>query len=304
MRRGHLTAVDLNLLKVLTEVARRGSVTDAAKALGVGQPAVSQALARLRETLKDDLFVRTATGMKPTPRLEGLIGSIQSSLDQIEQALFGPQDFDAARTQTRFVIGATDYAAALLTPKLMAVMKTRMPQSTLAILPADRFSAMQLLNDGAIDLAVGLFSKPGPWISRRHLFADSHVCVFNPRLLDLPNSLTLEDYAAQDHLLVSLDGSPDGFVDSLLREHGTSRRVAVVTPFFLQCAYVLERLPLVATLPRRFVEGCSTLSKMAYRSLPFETPEFLLSATWRASDDRNPRSTALRDAILAGAKEL
>lgn len=302
MHESNLQSIDLNLLKVLSEIERQGNVTAAAKVLGLGQPAVSQALSRLRTTLKDDLFVRGPGGMLPTPRMEELIGPLRSALGQIEQTLFGPQAFDPSKTDTRFFVGASDYTAVLLAPKIMKVLAERMPHANLAISRADRSDTEMLLANGEIDIALGMFPETTKWIRRRRLFKERHICVFNQNLLTLPDLLSIRDYLSNDHLLVSLDGSPRGFVDGILEKLGHRRRVAVTTPFFLQSAYLLERLPLIATLPERFVLGCSILSKMSRRELPFDNPGFEISAAWRAGDERNSRSKALRETVLTAAK--
>lgn len=302
MHRNNLASIDLNLLKVLSELEKQGSVTAAAEVLGVGQPAVSQALSRLRETLQDDLFVRGPGGMVPTPRTKAIIGPLRTSLGQIEQSLFGRQDFDEATTETRFFVGASDYAAALLVPQIMRRLAERMPKANLAILRADKSDMMALLADGEIDIALGMFPEASPWIRRRKLFDERHVCVFNPELLNLPEPLSLQDFLGCDHMLVSLDGTPGGFVDRILEKLGHRRRVSVTTPYFLQSAYLLEKLPLIATLPERFVLHCSSLSKLAIRKLPFDGPAFDVSAAWRAGDERNPRMASLQDVVLTASR--
>ncbi|MEM6987972.1 MAG: LysR family transcriptional regulator, partial [Pseudomonadota bacterium] len=294
----NLASVDLNLLKVLDQVAHHGSVTAAAKSLGVGQPAVSQALSRLRLTFQDELFTRGPGGLVPTPRTEAIIGPIRTSLGQIEQSVFGPQQFEPASTATRYFIGASDYAATLFVPAIMQALRAHMPAANLSIRRADKSNAMDMLASGDIDLAIGMFPETQAFVRRRTLFTDRHLCVYNPALVQLPDPLQLADYVAHDHMLVSLDGSPVGFVDSLLKQHGLQRRVAVTTPYFLQSAYLLESLPLIATLPERFVHECSTLSSMATRPLPVEGPGFDVSLAWRAGDDRNPRIAALTSLII------
>ncbi|MEM8837159.1 MAG: LysR substrate-binding domain-containing protein [Pseudomonadota bacterium] len=303
MLQNNITSIDLNLLKVLNEIEKRGSVTLAAEALGLGQPAVSQALARLRVTLNDDLFVRGPGGMVPTPRMAELTGPLRTALGQIEHSLFGHQSFDEAQTDTRFFIGASDYAASLFVPKIMKAMAERMPKAALSILRADKSDAERLLLNGEIDAALGLFTEKSEWIRYRHLYRERHVCVFNPDLLNLPDPLLIKDYAAYDHLLVSLNGSPSGFIDELLEKEGLTRRVALTTPYFLQCADLLEYLPLIATLPERFVRHSSSLSKMSVRHLPFDNAGFDVSVAWRKGDEKNPRSAALQDVVLKAVKE-
>ncbi|MEM8794295.1 MAG: LysR family transcriptional regulator [Pseudomonadota bacterium] len=303
MRSNNITTIDLNLLKVLNEIEKQGSVTLAAEALGLGQPAVSQALARLRVTLNDDLFVRGPGGMVPTPRMVELTGPLRTALGQIEHSLFGHQSFDEAGTETRFFIGASDYAASLFVPKIMKAIAERMPKATLSVLRADKSDAERLLMNGEIDAALGLFTERSEWIRYRHLYCERHVCVFNPEFLSLPDPLTAKDYATCDHLLVSLNGSPSGFIDDLLEKQGLKRRVALTTPYFLQCADLLEKLPLIATLPERFVRHSSGLSEMSVRTLPFDSAGFDVSVAWRKGDEKNPRSAALQDVVLQAVKD-
>ncbi|MEO0372622.1 MAG: LysR substrate-binding domain-containing protein, partial [Pseudomonadota bacterium] len=220
------------------------------------------------------------------------------------QSLFGVQSFEPATSDTRFVIGATDYTAAILTPAIMQMMATRAPHATLSIRPADRSDAERLLADGEIDVALGMFPQTTQWIKRRRLYQDHHICVFNDRLVSLPKRLTMDAYVAQDHLLVSLDGTPNGFVDTILDRHGLTRRIAVTTPYFLQGGYLVEQLPVIATLPERFVRGCTILSKLTTRALPFEAPTFDVSLAWRAGDDRNPRLSALKNVVLEATRNL
>jgi len=303
MHQNNLRSIDLNLLKVLSEIERQGSVTGAAHALGLGQPAVSQSLARLRATLQDDLFVRGPNGMTPTPRMLELIGPMRTALDQIEDTLFGSQTFDPLATDTRFLVGATDYTAVMLGSRIMQILALEVPQANLSILRTDKFDAEKMLASGEVDIALGMFPKKGDWIKRRRLFSERHVCVFNPSLLTLPTRLSVEDYVAHDHLLISLDGSPSGFVDGILETLGHRRRVAITSPYFLQSAYILESLPLIATLPERFVRCCPSLSHMALRDLPFDVPSFDISAAWRGGDERNPRLAALIKVVLEAARQ-
>lgn len=303
MHMNNLANIDLNLLKVLSEIERHGSVTGAAHALGIGQPAVSQALSRLRETLKDDLFVRSSGGMMPTPRVRELIEPLRLALGQIEETVFGMGDFDQSTSATRYRLGASDYAAALFIPKIKIALSQRMPNANLAVVRADRSDAETLLSNGKIDLALGMFPNPGNWMRCRRLFTEHHVCVYNPELVSIPDPMILENYVAYEHMLVSLDGTATGFVDKILHEKGLSRRVSVTTPYFLQSAYLLERLPLIATLPERFVRGCSTLSKMAIRELPFETTSFDVSALWRSADEKSARFLELKDVVGSVSKQ-
>ncbi|MEM8776129.1 MAG: LysR substrate-binding domain-containing protein [Pseudomonadota bacterium] len=302
MHKSNLNTVDLNLLKVLNEIEKQGSVSHAAKALGVGQPAVSQALSRLRRTFNDPLFERGEGGMAPTSRMQDLIVPVRAALEQIEQSIFGERNFDPAQTTTRYFVGVSDYVSALLVPELLPRFERAMPKADLSLRPCDRSNVFKLLSNSEIDLAIGLFNNIPRWFRRRRLFRERHVCVFNPDLVNLPKKLTLKRFAACDHLLVSLDGSPSGFVDEFLKGAGLRRRVRVTTPYFLQAAELLQFSPLIAALPERIVLKNKSMINLARRELPFQTPEFDISMLWRASDDRNLRQTVLREIVLSASR--
>ncbi|MEM9763981.1 MAG: LysR substrate-binding domain-containing protein [Pseudomonadota bacterium] len=297
MREPNIGDLDLNLLKVFQALSAEGSVTRAAERLGIGQPAVSQALGRLREALGDELFVRAAEGMQPTPRAALLLGPIADALRQIESVIYSEPIGEAADTGPRFTIGATDFVAAALVPELLRRLGLELPGASVALVHADKHSAPQMLLDLQIDVAVGFFPEAPRWIQRRPLFAERHVCVFNPELVSAPVPITLEDYVRYQHVLVSPTGRPEGFVDEMLLRQGRRREVVLTTPYFLLVSHLLSERPLIATLPSRYAEKCAGLAKLVVSRLPFEAPEFDISLLWRTSDHRSPRQEALRRMI-------
>jgi LysR family transcriptional activator of mexEF-oprN operon len=292
-----IRSVDLNLLKTFDMLERERSVTKAAKRLRLGQPALSHALGRLRELTGDELFVRGPTGMSPTPRALELIAPVRAGLAQIEAALFGQQDFEPTRAKDCFHLGMTDFVAAAVMPVLSRVLAETAPHVTLAVVSAERSNAAELLDQRRIDLAVGFFPECASWQRRAQLFEEDHVCVFNRKLVRAKTPISLDDYVRYPHVLVSLRGDEQGFVDGILRKWKRERRVAITTPYFLLAGYLLHQLPLIATLPTHYAQLCVVTSQLTISPVPFETPHFAVSMLWHGRDDTRASLTFLRTAL-------
>jgi LysR family transcriptional regulator, mexEF-oprN operon transcriptional activator len=301
MNRIDLRTLDLNLMKAFVALEEDRNVTRSAKKLGIGQPAVSHALARLRQLTQDELFVRGHGGMMPTPRALELIGPIRAALSQIEAALAGQPAFDPASSRKRFTIGASDFVAAAVLPSLSKALARAAPGTSIAVRNADRNNAAQLIDAREIDLAVGLFPQASMWHRKERLFEEGHVCAFNAKLVKASSPITLKEFVAYPHILVTLRGDEKGFVDEILTRRKLSRQVAVATPFFLLAGYLLHEQPMIATLPRRYAELCAVTAKLSISPLPFASPKFDISMMWHARDETNPALVLLRR-LLSGNK--
>lgn len=302
MREPNIANLDLNLLKVFEALVAEGSVTRAAERLGIGQPAVSQALGRLRDSLGDDLFVRGADGMRPTPRAVLLVGPITDALRQIESAIYGVREPSTGGEPLPLTIGATDLVAAVVIPTLLERLGDALPGASVLLAHADRETAAQMLLDIQIDVAVGYFPDVPKWLQRERLFSETHVCVFNPALVSATAPITLDDYVRYQHILVSPTGRPGGFVDDMLSIEGRRREVVLTTPYFLLVSHLLSERPLIATLPRRYAEKCAGLARLVVSPLPFKTPSFDISLLSRTSDTRSPTQATLRRIIAESAR--
>ena len=300
-----LRRVDLNLLKAFDALERLRSVTRAAEALSLGQPAMSHALARLRELTQDELFVRGPSGMAPTPRALELIGPIRSALAQIEVALYGPTEFNIKDADQTFRLGMTDFVAAAVIPKLTRCLGKRAPKVTLSVLNSDRTNAAKMLDDRQIDVAVGLFPETAAWHVTEALFEETHSCVFNPKRVRADSPITLAQFVSEPHVLVTLDGDRTGFIDEIVAELGMERTVLVSIPYFLLAGYLLHQLPLIATLPTHYAQLCAMTSKLVISPLPFKTPSFTVSMMWHRRENNLPSFNFLlvnlRDALAATA---
>src|SRR6185437_12887590 len=213
----NLAAVDLNLLVAFEALLVERNVSRAAKRIGLAQPSMSSALARLRLLFADELFVRTPREMRPTPRALALAGPVCQALQQIRTSLKKPEIFDPAATERRFMIGGSDNADFSLAPAMAHVLKAA-PKIAIEILSLEKDSAVAMLDDGVLDFAVGCFDAQPKRFASAALYRDRYVCVRDRRLQPQRNRLTLEDFARARHLHVALDTA--GSIDETLAAHG------------------------------------------------------------------------------------
>lgn len=292
-----LSRFDLNLLKAFDALERERNVTAAARRLHLGQPAMSHALARLRRDLDDELFVRSATGMVPTSRAVALTEPIRAALAQIESALQSEVTGDAATTDQRFRIAMSDVVAAAVVPRLSAALRKRAPAASVGVQTYDPRTVARRLDDGEIDLAIGMIKKSSGWHDVETLYEEDFVCVFHPKQIRVTRQITLKQFVSYPHVLVTFAEDDKGFVDTALERAKAERTVSVTSPYFLLAGYLLHALPIIATLPRRYAQLCRTMSEATINELPFISPRMTISMMWHRRSKQNPASILLRQAV-------
>src|ERR1700689_4540001 len=216
IRHMDIRAVDLNLLKAFEALHGERAVTRAAGRLGLSQPAMSHALSRLRDLFADDLFVRTSDGMEPTARAREIAPLIAAAIEQIEAALNLGAGFDPASSLATFTAGMGEYAEVALIGRLAEAFSREAPKATLRLLPLNGGEAAEQLERGAIDVAVAHLRAMPPTIKTTHLFRDPFVIVARKGHPITEAPLTVEGYAACDHVLVSPRGDTSGALDRVL----------------------------------------------------------------------------------------
>ncbi|MET9450179.1 LysR substrate-binding domain-containing protein [Streptomyces cinerochromogenes] len=290
---------DLNLLVVFAALMREGSVTRAAAALHLSQGAVSAALGRLRRLFGDELFTRTRTGVEPTPRAVQLARRIEPALSLIQGAVTGRDRFDPATARHTFTLGMSDDLEAALLPRLLAAT-AGLPGIRIAVRQAHRNTVADLLDQGRIDLGIAAAPAHGPDHRTRDLFGSGYTCLFHPRLLPLATPLSLDDYLAHPHLLISYDGRR-GIVDDLLDARGLTRRVIASTTHFAGAALHLATVPALATLPAHAAAVYASALGLTATEPPLPMPRYTVSAIWHATVTDDPAHRWLRH--LVGATE-
>lgn len=293
----NLAKLDLNLLVAFDALVAEGSVTRAAVKVGLGQSAMSHALGRLRQAFDDELFVRTPTGMKPTPKAAALAEPIRAALARIEAIVAPPADFDPATAEHEFVVGLPDSTEVLLVPRLLAHLRAVAPGIRLLIRSVDRLRILQDLDDGRIDLGIGLFEEGETHHKRRLLHKDNYLCIFNPALVGVEPPISLEDYVRWPHVLTSLVESAHGVVDVALAKIGLTRTIALTSPRFTAVPFVVREAPVIATMHSRVARFFAGSMGLAVSPAPVELPDFAISMIWHASYDDDPANRWLRETI-------
>ncbi len=301
------SAYDLNLLVVFDALMRERSVTRAGARIGLSQPAMSHALARLRYMLKDDLFVRTPTGMAPTLRAEELALPIRQALEAIERAFEAP-GFDPALAVREFAVALDNRAALALAAPLVGELAGA-PGIKLRIRPSGTLDIAGLLDRGELDLAVVGDARraAGERFGSRRLFDDAFVLVMRADHPARDEGPSLAWVAGLPHLDISSSGDDVRFLDDALTAHGLARRVVLSAPY-LSAPALLTQSDMVAVVGQRVAAEFARVHPVAIRPLPHLPADRSVSAQavmiWHRRSDGVPAHRWLRDLVVGVANRI
>lgn len=293
----NLSKLDLNLLVAFEALMTEGSVTRAAVRVGLGQSAMSHALARLRDMFGDELLVRGPGGMRATPRAMALIGPVRGALAQIEELTARPGPFDPATAERTFTIGMPDSSELLLAPSLVALLRRVAPGVRLLLRSVDRIRVLQDLDADRIDLGIGLFEDGEVHHKRRVLRRESYLCIFNRTLVPVETPISLDDYVRFPHVLTSLVENAHGVVDDALAKIGLSRTIVLTSPRFTTLPFVVKQAPVIATMHAKVAMVFAEALDLAVSPAPVLLPDVTVSMLWHASYDHDPAHKWLRETI-------
>lgn len=266
----NLRRLDLNLLVIFDALMTERNVTRAAQRVGLSQPAVSNALSRLRHYLKDELFVRSVDGMHPTPRALELAGDVHSALTAIEVAL-DPMDFDPATAVRTFTIDANDYTATTAIVPLMQCLATEAPGIDVRILPPNG-RALERIDSGEAHFVIGAYGDLPERFGVEQLDDNMFVVMMRADHPLAQGPFDIQRFAEARHLLITPRGDPVGFVDVALAELGISRRIGLTVNQFSVAPAAVANSDMVVTLPKRIGDFYAPLFGLVMRPSPFKTP--------------------------------
>jgi DNA-binding transcriptional LysR family regulator len=314
MKAPNFRTLDLNLLRVFDEVMTERNLTRAARNLAMTQPAVSNALNRLRDAMGDKLVVRSGYGIEPTPRALSLWPAIADALRQMESSIT-PGDFIASEAVNTFVLAMADATAAELMPNLVEIIERDAPGVSMRVLPLTTRDPRPLLDEGHMDLAVGFFpavladltaqAQQGglaPFDHQR-LYAGEYVCVMRQGHPLARGPLTLKRYCDAHHLLVTFSGRPFGFIDEALASLGRKRRIVLTVNQFFTAGRVVTSSDLLTVLPRHFVKVTGMANELVLRDLPFEVSPVHVDSLWHRRQGQRSDHAWLRLAVGAAAQK-
>jgi len=292
-----LKQLDLNLLLVFNQLLAERSVSGAARALGLSQPAVSNALARLRKAVGDDLFLRTSRGMEPTPRAVQLAEPVAAALQLLQGALRQDQGFDPATSSRAFTIGMTDIGEIYFLPGLMEALAEAAPSVTVSTV---RNTAVQLkdeMESGHVDLALGLLPQLRTGFFQRRLFTQRYVCLMRQGHPLDKRRIGLREFSAAEHLAVVSAGTGHGVVEDELARQGIERRVRLTVPHFVALGHILAGTDMIATVPERLAQRMAGPFGLRWLAHPAPLPEIGIHLLWHARLHREPANQWLRQLI-------
>lgn len=294
MNRNDLRRVDFNLLIVFETLMHERSVTKTAEKLFLGQPAISAALVRLRTLFNDELFVRTGRTMEPTTRALEIFSFLTPALDSISTALSTSQAFDPATATNIFRVGLSDDVEFSLLPLLLRRLRTEAPGVILVIRRVNYLLAPGMLASGEISVAVSYLDdlpanakkKAVRRIRAKMLRADT-----------APGKLTLDEYCARPHAIVSFAGDLNGYVDNELAKIGRSRKVVLAVPQFNGLGSLLAGTDILTTVPDYTAQYLAASGGLRIEEHPLSLPPGTLSMAWRGAQDNDPAEKWLRSRI-------
>jgi DNA-binding transcriptional LysR family regulator len=289
-----LPAVDLNLFLVFDTIYTERNLTRAAKVLFVTQPAVSNALKRLRQVFNDPLFVRTKHGVTPTPVADNISGSVKDALHLLNLSLTENELFVPASSQKAFKFSVHDYDEAILIPRLMEQLAELAPGVSIECYAVARGDLESELSAGSLDFAldVPLFSAPS--LCRQQLGMERYVCGVRPGHPQVRSSLTLEQYLELEHIHVSGRRGGIGHVDRALEMLGLQRTIKLRMKNYMAGPQVVASTDLALSLPGNL----ATLYGMKTFEMPFKVETLNQYLYWHRSADLDQASIWMRNILL------
>lgn len=288
-----LSAIDTNLLLALHALLEETSVTRAAKRLGVGQPAMSRSLARLRDHFRDPLLVRKGRQLVLSPGAQALAPPVAKAIAAVTEV------FDDAGTAAgrSYVVACADLFGAAILPTLFDRL-ARTTGAALEVRSIPGRSTEQILEDG-VDVALGSFEDVPPAVNQRHLFSDPFVCVVRADHPRVGRRLSLEAYLALDHLeVLPAPGARPGLrIERALGAKASRRRVALRVPYFWAAARVLAESDLVLAMTSSFARELQRIAPLKVVPPPFKLPPLRFSLIWRRSRDADRAHERLREMV-------
>lgn len=277
---------ELNLLVIFDAIMTEGSITRAADSLALTQPAVSNALSRMRTAWKDELFVKDGRNIQPTIYAQNLWAQIKLPLEQLEEAV-DTNSFDPATAQRTFRIAAADIIIETIWRPLRKLIEQEAPGINIYAVPYTTLNAENILHNAEVDMVVGATASTSNVICREHLYTPCYICVMRPDHALAKADLTLDEFAAAEHLLVSLSGNAVGFTDEVLAQHGLSRRIAMTVNHFSAVPELLKESNLISIVPSTAVEKAIFSGELAVMEPPIQLSPPHVSSFWHKRQGRD-----------------
>jgi len=295
----HETPADLGFLYLLEALYEERSVTAAADRLSLSQPALSHALARLRTRFGDPLFVKTSTGMQPTPLAERLALSATRVLKVVRQEILHPAPFDPRTSERTFTICMTDMGGAVLLHRIVKRLAADAPNVRIRPIQVKADDITAKLEAGEIDLAIGYYPDIKGPVYQQSLFRRTHVCIVRNRHPAIGATLSIKEFVETPHVLPTIIAAANKAIDGELRKLGLRRRIAVEVPYLLAVPNIIAETDYIAMVPAELAELSQRLAAVRILQMPLKPPVLVVKEYWHRRFHADPGGKWLRATIAS-----
>ncbi|ANF27032.1 MULTISPECIES: LysR family transcriptional regulator [Pseudomonadaceae] len=296
----NLNKVDLNLFIVFDAIYTEANLTRAGQIVGITQPAVSNALARLRETFNDPLFVRTAQGMVPTPMAQNIIGPVRNALQLLRVSVQESRTFNPLQANKTFRISMTDLTEAVVLPPLFQRLRRLAPNVKIESMLAKRRETTKELAAGRLDFAMDAPLNTDPQVRHVKLLEDRYVCAMRRGHPLAKDKLSVEEYLSLSHIHISSRRSGLGMVDLALGKMGQQRKIALRSQHYMMATQVIQQTDMAVTVPERFARR----HDLYQVPLPVDIPPLETHIYWHESTDQDPANRWMREQMIEIAQQV
>lgn len=297
--------LDLNVLLILDSALRHRKLSAVAAELALSQPAISHAIARLREVFRDDLFIRRPHGMEPTRRAVEIGPRVAQIIRLARDTVSEPHQFAPRESHRTFRLAGLDLEMAAFGPIAIRILTEQAPLAKLSFQPLTRGDAIRALEEGSIDLAFGHFLQAQTDIAMMPLYTENYKVAVSAENKAIGRKLTLDTYCDKlTHILVSLDGAFSGTLDNALQARGRRRTVVATVPSFFPALATAAKTGAAVTMPSRLIEAYGPPLGLRVFAPPLPVRSFEVMMAWHRRNDAEPGLSWFRAEIVRGMKEL
>jgi DNA-binding transcriptional LysR family regulator len=295
--------IDLNLLVVFHEMFQLRHVSSVARKLGLSQPTVSNALSRLRVALGDELFVRTAQGMQPTPHAEQIAEPIANAIDNVVQALNQEERFDFRTSKRQFVIAMTDVGEIHFMPTLIKRCSEIASNIQISSVRVNAVNWREGIETGQIDLAIGAFADVKESLYHRRLFSQNYVTMFRKGHGFSGKKVGMTEFLSAQHLFVTSRESPYDQINDRLEKVGVGKSSQFRVPHFTAVPYIISSTEMVVTVPEKLAKRAAAHFELEYIRPPLRLPALHTNIFWHRRFNQDSGNQWLRGLIADSFRE-
>ncbi|MGB3726584.1 MAG: LysR family transcriptional regulator [Glaciecola sp.] len=293
---------ELNLLIIFDAIMTEGSISRAADRLSMTQPAVSNAVSRMRVAWKDDLFVKDGRNIKPTLKAINMWEQIKQPINELSSVI-KPNDFEPATSNRTFRIAAADIVVQMMMVGLRKEIEAHAPGINVHMTPYTIVNTSQVLDNASVDLVIGAGDSQVGNIRSEHLFHPHYICAMRPDHPLAKNKMSLTEFASAQHLLVSLSGDVVGVTDEVLAQQGLSRRIAMSVNQFSMVSALLASSDLICVVPLAGITQGLISGEITGTLPPIELSPPGANLFWHTRQDKDVGLMWLRNTVKRIIKE-